>query len=75
MVTVFVKELDREVEVVEVSGCPVDPYTGEYYCYDADEVADYYEQGKVYFDEFEGHFYVFDSEMDDVVVATFKELN
>lgn len=46
MVTVFVKELDREVEVVEVSGCPVDPYTGEYYCYDADEVADYYEQGK-----------------------------
>ena len=36
MVTVFVKELDREVE---------------------------------------GHFYIFDSEMDDVVVATFKELN
>lgn len=23
MVTVFVKELDREVEVVEVSGCPL----------------------------------------------------
>lgn len=45
MVTVFVKELDREVEVQDVEGCYFTEY-GECYCFDAEEVAELYQKGK-----------------------------
>lgn len=73
-VKVFVKELNREVVIVESTDCPCDPYSGDFYCYDAEEIKELYEQNKVHFGEYEMHFFLFDSMLDEVVVATCKEV-
>lgn len=74
MVTVFVKELDREVEVVDVPGCFYTEY-GDCYCFDAEEVAELYLKGKMSFDTYDNEFYMLIDEGTVFTTATIKELN
>lgn len=74
MVTVFVKELDREVEVQDVDGCYFTEY-GECYCFDAEEVAELYQKGKMYFDAQYKEFYMLVDEGTVFTTAVAKELN
>ena len=67
MATVFVKELDREVEVVLVNGC----YFTEY----GEEVVELYQKGEMKFDTYDNEFYMVIDEGTVYTVATIKELN
>ena len=74
MVTVFVEELDREVEVVLENGCFFTEY-GEYYACDEEEVVELYQKGEMKFDARDNEFYMLIDEGTVYTVATIKELN
>ena len=72
-VKVFVKELNREVEVI-----PVDGYYnefGDWRCIDADEIVELYNRGDVRFNVHDSEFVFNFDDINVVSVATIKEIN
>lgn len=70
---VFVKELNREVEVI-----PFDGYYNEYgdwCCIDAEEVVELYHRGDVQFNVHDSEFVFNFGDINVVSVATIKEIN
>lgn len=74
MVTVFVEELDREVEVVLENGCYFTEY-GDYYACDEEDVVRLYQKGEMKFDTYNNEFYMLIDEGTVYTVATIKEIN